>query len=57
MILHFLKEENVSKVKIFLRSMSGHEIKPKKQAFNLLTYLVCQSEACFFGGKPLKLMS
>ena len=51
-----------SKVNFFLRSVLGHEFKwfpakKEKQASDWLTYLVYQLEACFFGGKPLELMS
>ena len=43
-----------------MRSFSEHEFKwfsAKKQAYDSLTYLVYQLEACFFGGKFLELIS
>ena len=39
------------------QGMSLSSFPPKKQASNLLTNLVYQLEACFFGGKPLELMT
>ena len=35
------------------QDMSSSSFPPKKQASDWLTYLVYQSEACFFGDKPL----
>ena len=52
--------ENILKSVFFLRSESGLEFKSfpaKKYAYDCLTYLFYQLEACFFGGKPLKLIS
>ena len=39
------------------QQMSSSGFPSKKQAFDWMTYLVYQLKACFFGGKPLELMS
>ena len=50
-------ENQYTKVSFFLRSESGHGFPPKKQASDWMTYLVYHLAVCFFGGKPLELMS